>query len=213
MSSLPPPPANLHGRKLPLYSLRRRQAALVRLAWANPATHLPFRRDARYRFDAPDASFGVVYAALDLETAFVETIVRDRPGSPTGPAIMLDYAELADRRVVVLDTHAADRPLRLVKLYEDGLATIGTDNRISTADDYAATRPWAKALYDHPETPDGLIYLSRYLGNRRSVVLFERCRPQVALGSIKPLLRHPQLAMLLDRYRIGLLPVPSTPAA
>jgi hypothetical protein len=182
MSSLPPPPANLHGRKLPLYSLRRRQAALVRLAWENPATHLLFRRDARYRFDAPDASFGVVYAALDLETAFVETIVRDRPGSPTGPAIMLDYAELADRRVVVLDTHGA-------------------------------TRPWAKALYDHLETPDGLIYLSRYLGNRRSVVLFELCRPQVALGSIKPLLRHPQLAMLLDRYRIGLLPVSSTPAA
>lgn len=204
MSALRPPPANLHERKLPLHSLRRREGALIRLAWTDPASHLPFRRDARYRFDAPDGSFGVVYAAFDLETAFVETLVRDKPGSPTGPAIILDYSELADRRVVMLDTHSAARPLRLVKLYEDGLAAVGTDNRISSDDDYPTTRHWAKALHDHPQAPDGLIYLSRYLGNRRSVVLFDRCSSELTIGSIMLLLRHPELGPLLDRYRIGL---------
>src|SRR5690606_22847901 len=106
--------------------------ALVRLAWADPSTHLPFRTDARYRFDAPDDSFGVVYAAFDLDTAFVETILRDKPQGATGPAVMLDEAELRDRSVITLDTHRAGRALRLVKLYDDGLVALRLDNRISS---------------------------------------------------------------------------------
>ena len=204
MSSLPAPPANLHDRQLPLYTLRRRPGALLRLAWKDPGSHLAFRASARFRFDSTDGSFGVTYAAFDLETSFVETILRDKPASPTGPTVMLDYVELRDRRVINLDTAGADRALHLVKLYDEGLAAVGTDNRLSSVNDYAATQRWAKVLHDHPRAPDGLIYMSRYLGARRSVVLFDRARDQVTVGSVTPLLSHPELPKLLDRYRVGI---------
>lgn len=204
MSSLPSPPANLHERKLPLYALRRRKGALVRLAWNDPRSHLPFRTDARYRFDAPDGSFGVVYAAFDLDTAFVESVLRDKPARAKAGGVILDYGELRDRRVIALDTHAADRPLHLVKLYDDGLVALRTDNRISSVDAYDVTRAWAKALHDHPSAPDGLVYLSRYLGSRRSVVLFDRCRDQVAPGTVTLLVHHPGLPDLLDHFRLGI---------
>lgn len=43
-------------------------------------------------------------------------------------------------RVVAIDKHAATRPLRLIKLYDDSLVAARTDNRIATLDEYTMTR-------------------------------------------------------------------------
>ena len=205
MSRLKLPPKNLPDRDLPIYTLRRRRGALLRLAWADPASHLPFRRDARYRFDSPDGRFGVVYAAFDLDTAFVETLLRDKPASDAGPGVMLDYRDVRDRCVVTLDTDGTARPLHLVRLYGDGLAALGTDTGIFSVDDYDTTRTWAASLHAHPARPDGIVYLSRFLAPRRSVVLFDQSSDALRIGKVSPLLRHRELPRLLDRFHIGIM--------
>ena len=131
--------------------------ALLQLAARPRASHLGFRRSARYRFDAPSSEFGVLYTAFDLATAFAETVLRAAPQDiPAGEEPLLAYEELSRRRVVQLAPVAGRRPLRLVKLYDEGLAAAKVDNRIATVDDYATTRLWARAFWRHPIKADSL---------------------------------------------------------
>jgi hypothetical protein len=206
MSQLDPPPEHLSELKLPIFAVRRRTGALVRLAWPDPGTHCGFRRDARYRFDAPDGAFGVLYAAFDLKTAFAETVLRDTPARTKAAKIRLDYAELEARRVVAIDTHAATRPLRLIKLYGDGLVAARTDNRIATLDEYSWTRAWAKALHAHPQQADGIVYLSRFMAPHKAVVLFDRSQPFMKVGTVTPLLLHKYLPKILDDLELSIDP-------
>lgn len=206
MSQLDPPPENLSELTLPIFPVRRRAGALVRLAWPDPGTHGGFRRDARYRFDAPDGSFGVLYAAFDLLTAFAETVLRDTPVRTKAAKMRLDYAELHARRVVTIDTHEAYRPLRLIKLYDKGLVAARTDNRVATVDDYAVTQAWAKALHDHPQQADGIVYLSRFMGPHRAVVLFDRSQTFMKVGAAIPLLLHKDLPKIMDDLELSIDP-------
>jgi hypothetical protein len=200
MTALDPPPDDF--AKLTLVTTEVAPALLLRLASARHLSGDPFRRSALYRFDAPDESFGVFYAAVDLETAFVESIVRARAHPlPAGEPLLIDYLTLASRHVVTLAASSPARSLHLAQLYGAGLSAARTDNRIATVDDYGTTQRWAKAFHAHPEKIDGIVYMSRYLGNRRSVVLFDRARDAIAFNN--PL---PELAQLLDIYHVSLAP-------
>src|ERR1017187_10155667 len=124
---------------------------------------------------------------------------RCRPVNPCSSTIR----RLASRQVVTL---AAVRSLHLAQLYGAGLSAAKTDNRIATVDDYGTTQRWAKAFHAHPEGFDGIVYMSRYLGSHRSVVLFDRARDAIAFNPPRPLLHHPELAHLLDTYHVSLVP-------
>jgi hypothetical protein len=201
MTGIPSPPHNYNSLKLVTESVEARK--LVRIAWRDATSHFNFRRSAAYRFDAPDRSFGVLYAAFDFETAFAETVLRQRPMLVGAGMIPLDYAEI-DARVVVALEGQGGRRLQLIKLYDDGLVVARVDNSISSVDDYASTQQWAKALHDHPLRADGVVYMSRFLGARKSVALFERAQAIVAPGRITPLLEHAELAAVLDRYHVAI---------
>ena len=180
-------------------------ATLLRLAFRAVATHVSFRTSARYRFDAPTGQFGVLYAAFDLATAFSETVLRMTPQlTPAGQEPVLTYEELSRRRVVHLAPVAAGEPLRLIKLYDEGLAAAQTDNRIATDDDYGTTRLWAQSFWNHPINADGIVYLSRFMGARKSVVLFDRCRSRIRRGRVLPLLRHAGFAALVVDFRLAI---------
>src|ERR1019366_460751 len=92
MTALDPPPDDF--AKLNLVTiLEIAPASMLRLASARHLAGDPFRRSALYRFDAPDESFGVFYAAFDLATAFVEAIVRAEADTlPAGEPLLIDYA-------------------------------------------------------------------------------------------------------------------------
>lgn len=180
-------------------------ATLLRLAFRAVATQIPFRTSARYRFDAPAGQFGVLYAAFDLATAFSETVLRTTPQlTPAGQEPLLTYEELSRRRVVQLAAVAGTEPLRLIKLYDEGLAAAQTDNRIATDDDYATTRLWAQSLWSHPIKADGIVYLSRFMGGRRSVVLFDRCRSRIRRGRVLPLMSHAEFPALVEDFRLAI---------
>jgi len=178
---------------------------LLRLAFRTKVSQLTFRASARYRFDAPAGEFGVLYAAFDLATAFAETVLRTVPQSiPAGEEPLLTYEELARRRVVQFAAASTGGPLRLVKLYDEGLAAAKVDNRIATDDDYATTRLWARAFHDHPERVDGVAYLSRFMGARRSVVLFDRCAGLLNRDRVVPLLKHPDFPGVVRDFRLAI---------
>ncbi len=176
--------------------------ALVRMAGRDPASHCRFRREARFRFDSPDRSFGVMYAAFDLATAFAETVLRDRPMHSDD--LILDYHELESRVVIELKRGPDNRPLRLIKLYDEGLAAAHTDNQISARDHYPTTQRWAQMFHEHPLAADGMVYMSRYMGARKSVALFDRCAAAVAAGPATPLLEHREFAGLVELFDLAI---------
>lgn len=205
MSYLPLPPALFHRRQLRTRLVD--PASLVRLAWDSPTTLAGFRYNARYRFDAPDASFGVLYAAFDLKTAFVETILRNEPAqSPAGDPRILSLAELEPRRVVSFtnDFITQTRHLTLIELFAEGLVAAQTDNRISTEDSYPVTQQWAKALHGHPIRADGIVYVSRYFAPRLSVVHFDRCAAALRVGPVVELLKHADFARLVNDFNLSI---------
>jgi hypothetical protein len=111
MTALDPPPDDF--AKLNLVTVEIAPASLLRLAAARHLAGDPFRRSALYRFDAPDESFGVCYAAFELETAFVESIVRAEADTlPAGEPLLVDYttAGVAASRDAGGGAIAASRP-------------------------------------------------------------------------------------------------------
>ncbi len=203
MSELPPPASDFSALELRVEEVD--PAALLRLAWKKKSTHFTFRRSAEYRFDAPDRSFGVLYAAFDLRTVFVESVLREQPQQTAAASrISLAWDEIANRRVVPLRAGMKPRALKLIALHGPGLAAARADNRVSTVDDYAVTRLWAKACHSHPVRADGILYMSRFLGDSRSVALFNRARPAMQPGRAVPLMSYPGFAEVIDEFDVAI---------
>lgn len=151
-----------------------------------------------YRFGAPAGEFGVLYAGNDEYCAFVETF---------GHSLDVRVATRDDLKQRALSCLTVNRPLRLVDLTGSGLARLGADNRLCTGD-YLLAQRWARALWQHPEQPDGLYYRSRLDPARRCVAIFDRAEAAISASSLGALSdsRHRRLlASLLDTYGIGLL--------
>jgi hypothetical protein len=115
------------------------------------------------RFDAPDASYGVLYLGCDTYCAFIETFAHTS-GTRTVTTGALKNRSLSQLKPT--------RPLRLIDLAASGaLVRIGVDSRLF-AGEYQRAQLWSKALHDHPAKVDGLLYLSRLDPSRRAVALF-----------------------------------------
>ena len=203
-SGLPPPPDGFDRLAWRLVGILPDQ--LLRLGTRDRpgggGRKLRFRRSAEYRFNAPAGQFGVLYAALDLATAFAETVLRDRPQLLRGgDRPIFEYREFDAREVQVLGAGGLPRSLRLVQLWDAGLAAAHVDNRIATLDDYALTRHWSLAFHGHPLCVDGIAYLSRFMGSGIAVVLFGCCDEAVDVAVRVPLFEHdgfPSLVTLFD---------------
>jgi len=113
------------------------------------------------RFDDPRGEFGVLYAGVQVEAAFVEVF---------GGKLALTDADLAARTVWSL---VAIRPSRLVDLTGEGLAGLGLDARISAAD-HGPAQAWSRAFFEHPDQPDGILYRSRRDPSRLAVAIYDR---------------------------------------
>ena len=142
-------------------------------------------------------------AYIDELKLVIETVAPNRPMRAASPNIPLAFAELEARVVVTLAGRGRAAPLRLIKLYDEGLIAAHLDNTISSLDYYPSTQRWAIAFHDHPAKAEGIVYMSRFLGARRSVALFERSSDSVEVGSSTPLLDHPDFARLLDLFGIA----------
>jgi hypothetical protein len=74
--TLPTPPSDLAGRTLSILDFDK---SIFRSH--NVSRHPEyFGKTGLYRFDAPDGSYGVLYAGTDLYCAFIESLIKN-PGS------------------------------------------------------------------------------------------------------------------------------------
>ena len=189
----PLPPKDFAQRKLPLLEMHAAEA-LVRVHRLN-LDALFFGRSGDNRFDDPAGRFGVCYAAQRLEGAFAETFLRN-----VG-ATLVSRAALAHRAASTL---RVKRTLRLAQLYGPGLARMGATAAVSSGP-YEVSQPWACAIHDHPEQPDGMVYRSNHDNGELCVALFDRCADALAAEPAQALMQdRAALALLLDRYRVGL---------
>ena len=190
----PEPPPDLHGRPIPF---KRFDSAWHRV-FDVEFDPIWFGATGTNRFDAPDREFGVLYVAGSPHGAFIETF-----GHATGEQFVTTSL-LSNRGLArVLST----RPLRLVDLTGPGLARIGADQRLCTGD-YAYAQPWSRALWAHPDKPDGIYYRSRHDPDEYCAALYDRVESHVeasTLGKFDAGHHRGLLADVLEHYEFGLI--------
>lgn len=196
--SPPPPPSWLKTSSLPIFELPR-TTSFVRIHRNknHPVFFSPGRGNAPIgRFDSPSGAFGVLYLAQALEGAFAETILRNPHRR------LVDLSEITARAVSVLGCSGA---IRLVKMFGDGLQSVGADNAVSIGP-YESSGVWTDALFAHPDAPDGIAYSSRHDSEQMCIALFSRSDIQLELLSgLTPLSDLlPDVAAILRRYSKGI---------
>jgi hypothetical protein len=160
---------------------------------------LHFGRTGQSRFDAPDASFGVLYVARQPKGAFAETFCRH------GGALRPLYEVELNQYILAEVTSA--RSLKLADFAGKGLARMGLDSRLSTGD-YRIAQRWAATIHSHPDQPDGILYPSRHDPKQQLAALFDRSKSVLRvrrLGTLRSHLGDREFFELLDHYGIALI--------
>lgn len=203
------PPADFAARPL---SVRILDAArIVRISRVAVAGEPLFGRSGTNRFDDPapeEASrYGVFYGALDLVTAFGETVLHENEteslATPAG--VLLSATSLAGRRVLAF----RGKPLRLARLYGRCLKALGGSGGIAKVIPYDVPQRWSEAAFRHPQVVDGFLYMSRNVDDRLAVAVFDRASPRLALRKAVELRWHPDLARVLRAFRLTLVDDPA----
>lgn len=97
------------------------------------------------------------------------------------------------------------RPLALVALHGSGLAQIAATAAVAHGP-YSTSRPWAAALFAHPQRPDGLCWRSRFDDSLFCTALFDRCKPDLKVGEKMALINQQALLLaMIDRWRLALI--------
>ena len=163
-----------------------------------------FRATRSFRFDDPNGKFETLYCAASFETCYHETVVRDRPldtalGRIPIPRAVHDTKSLS---LVLVDWSR----LRIVHLCDDGAHQLGCDASMLMGANYLPTQALARALYEHPDAPDGALYRSRFNMSSQAIVLFDRARARVRLH---PAAKPTPLAVINEAFlALTMLPVP-----
>jgi hypothetical protein len=160
--------------------------------WFGPAADSP----PIHRFDDPMREFRVCYCGTTIDVCFAETFLRNPP------VRILAIEDLATRLVATVEVR---RELRLVALHGPGLARLGTTAKPASGDDYDLSQSWSRALWEHADEPDGIIYRPRHDDSGLSVAVYDRARDGLTVVREDSLTEEPQLlARLLKRYDLAL---------
>lgn len=123
------------------------------------------------RLNAPDGSYGVLYAARDAHGAFAETFLRQ-------PGLTLLDPDLLARKAYVRFESVEE--LRLVRLAGPGLAILGaTAEVVHGGLPYDVPQAWSKALSEHRVGAHGIAYNARHDDEALCYALFDRARDAV----------------------------------
>jgi hypothetical protein len=193
-SRLPPPPADLALRRLPV----RRVRVLFRIHRSIQGC-LYFSKTGDGRFNDPRGKYGVLYAALKPEAAFAEVFLRQ---------LSLLLIQESDLRQRVL-SEISCRSVKCVDLTGPGLRHLSCDNRLATEKPYQTTGLWSRAVFEHPQQPGGIIYRSRHNPQFKCVALFDRHARDLSVKSTESLLNGARRAWTvaqINRYKLAIQP-------
>jgi hypothetical protein len=188
------PPDVFSERKIPVEGL----TAGVTLYRMHGNSHGPvyFGKSGDYRFDSPDRSYGVLYAAGTTAGCFVETLLRE-PGKD-----YVSESEISIRRITEIKIVAN---LSLAQLHGSGLYKMGA-TAASVSGDYSVSQAWSKAIHAHPQNLDGIAYRSVRDNSLVCYALFDRIpNSNLRKGRSMTLTQHPRIfGEILDRYDVAL---------
>jgi hypothetical protein len=160
--------------------------------WFGPARG----RQPIHRFDDPSGRFRVCYFGTTVEVCFAETFLRNPP------VRILALDDLAGRSIATVEVR---RDLRLVPIHGSSLARLGVTAELASGSDYVAAQLWSRALWEHNDEPDGILYRSRHDDSALCVALYNRAKDGLAVVRDESLSDDRQLlARLLRRYGVGL---------
>ena len=155
-----------------------------------------FGSNGTCRFDDPSQLYGVLYVAFSGRAAIAETLIRNnwQDGNAERAKFDKQFPGLAGQPYFLeRDLHRKIAPLEIttasgLKLCDftgTGLLKAGADATVCTGD-YVTSQAWSRAIHEHPEQFDGILYHSKYMNTDLSVALFDRSQ---AKASIVPVLR------------------------
>jgi hypothetical protein len=160
--------------------------------WFGPDTG----RRPVHRFDDPAGQFRVCYLGTTLEVCFAETFLRNPP------VRILALDDLVGRSIATVEVR---RNLRLVPVHGSSLARLGVTAELTAVSDYAGSQLWSRALWEHKDQPDGILYRSRHDDSALCVAVYDRAKESLAIVRDDSLSEDSQqLARLLGRYGLGL---------
>jgi hypothetical protein len=192
----PEPPPDLRRRKLVIEELPA-GTPIYRFHTAKyPPTF--FDTSQSSRFNSPDGSYGVMYAALERHGAFAETFLRD-VGSTAISELFVESKACA--------TYTLTSAIRAIRLRGYGLAPIGATASVCSCPGppYTLPQAWSAALYNHPEKPNAILYGSRHDDEALCLAIFDRARDALDFPvGVTNLLDQTWFYELMDRYGVGL---------
>jgi hypothetical protein len=144
--------------------------------------------------------FGVFYVGQTFEAAFLETIVRDRRNGNPG-MLVLSSADLDAYAHVHVTVH---QPLRLVDLRGGNAVALGVPTDAVRAGSHSLGQCASLAVYQRPDSMDGIWYPSRLNGDE-NIAVYDRAIGKLSAGPRRSLGSCPELAPILDRYRIAVI--------
>ena len=160
--------------------------------WFGPARG----RQPIHRFDDPAGRFRVCYFGTTLEVCFAETFLRNPP---------VRILALDDLAACSIATVEGVRDLRLVPIHGPGPARLGVTAELASGNDYAMSQLWSRALWEHSDQPDGILYRSRHDDSALCVGVYHRAKDGLAIVQHHSLAAdRQQMARLLKRYGVGL---------
>ncbi len=160
--------------------------------WFGPGSS----RQPIHRFDDPVGRFRVCYLGTTLEVCFAETFLRNPP------VRILALDDLAGRSIATVEVR---RDLWLVPIHGSSLARLGVTAELASGSHYAVSRLWSRALWEHSDKPDGILYRSRHDDSALWVAVYDRAKDGLAIVGDRSLSEDAQqMARLLRRYGLGL---------
>ena len=152
------------------------------------------------RFCDGRSGYSVLYAALTFDTAFAETILRDRFVQRAQRTVSLD--EILARAWVRCSTQQA-AVLALIDLGGSGCLDLGVPTDAVRSRHQAAGQALSRAIYREHEDVDGFMYPSRLTGGD-CLAIFDRAVARLVALETGRLEDHPELPDALTRHRTNL---------
>jgi RES domain len=199
----PEPPTLLNEATLPLAKVSNRWFRFSPKRYPSP---IFWSRQGIYRFDLPDARWGVCYLASSLVGALLEVF-----GDKINYRKPINWKEIEQRSAWLVRTPDT---LRGFELFNENLSIIGATLQCFVSS-YPKSQRWGAALMRHPADLEALVYMGRKSGAPCLALLgdSDNQRPDQSLlqtQCLGPLSDWEELWTTLDRFRVRLSSMPAS---
>ena len=147
--------------------------------------------------------YGTLYIGESFEVCVLETIIRDSGIGLEGKAIPISESELSKWSIAELE---ASEPMRFLDLTGGGAVALQVPTDAIRAKDHGLGQAWSAAIHNHPDEPDGLLFSSRLNEQTNAAVFSRALGPLDVIGMQRIIDMEDELAELLDKYKIALVP-------